>query len=100
MSGMVTIEQLQPQIKGLVIEPGHPDYDDDRKVFVGGVDRRPALIVPVADEADVARTVDLARELVTGPGAYANFLADDGAARIHEPYPARTWERFTAIKTR
>ena len=62
MSGMVTIEQLQSQIKGRVIEPGHAEYDDARRVFVGGVDRRPALIVRVADADDVARTIDLARE--------------------------------------
>src|SRR5919204_878694 len=62
MSGMVTMEQLQSQIKGRVIEPGHAEYDDARKVFVGGVDRRPALIVRVADADDVAHTIDLARE--------------------------------------
>jgi hypothetical protein len=32
------------------------------------------------------------------PAAYVNFLADEGVARVHEAYPARTWERLVAIK--
>ncbi len=31
-------------------------------------------------------------------GAYVNFLADEGQARVHEAYPGATWERLTAIK--
>jgi FAD/FMN-containing dehydrogenase len=30
--------------------------------------------------------------------AYVGFLADEGAGRIHEAYPARTWQRLAAIK--
>ncbi len=33
-------------------------------------------------------------------GAYVNFLSDEGAARVREAYPGRTWDRLTAIKTR
>ena len=25
------------------------------------------------------------------PGAYVNFLADEGEARVHEAYPGATW---------
>ncbi len=49
-------------IKGRVISPDDPDYDAARTVFMGDVDRRPRLIVRVADAADVARVVSLARE--------------------------------------
>ena len=42
---MIAVGQLRGQIKGRVIEARDPEYDDARKVFVGGVDRRPALIV-------------------------------------------------------
>lgn len=59
---MQTIQTLQTEIKGRVIQPSDPEYDEARKVFLGGIDRRPAHIVRVADAADVARTVDLARE--------------------------------------
>lgn len=33
-----------------------------------------------------------------GIGAYANFLADEGAARVGEAYPAATYERLATIK--
>jgi FAD/FMN-containing dehydrogenase len=32
------------------------------------------------------------------PGAYVNFLADDGPERAREAYPGGTWERLTQIK--
>ena len=34
------------------------------------------------------------------PGAYVNFLAEDGPARIHEAYPGPTWDRLVEIKRR
>jgi len=34
------------------------------------------------------------------PGAYVNFLADDGPARIREAYPSDTWDRLRAVKRR
>src|SRR4029077_12375705 len=49
-------------IKGRVIEPGDPKYDDARAVFVGGFDRHPSLIVRPADAGDVAAAIALARE--------------------------------------
>jgi FAD/FMN-containing dehydrogenase len=33
-------------------------------------------------------------------GAYVGFLGDDGAARIHSAYPARTFERLARIKSK
>jgi FAD/FMN-containing dehydrogenase len=33
-------------------------------------------------------------------GAYANFLGDEGEARVREAYPGATWERLAAIKRR
>ncbi len=33
-------------------------------------------------------------------GAYVNFLADEGEARIRAAYPGRTWDRLAAIKAR
>ena len=59
---MIAVGQLRGQIKGRVIEARDPEYDDARKVFVGGVDRRPALIVRVVDSSDVAAVIAFARE--------------------------------------
>ena len=45
-----------------MIGPDDPRYDDARRVFFTGFDRRPAAIVRAADASDVARVVTLARE--------------------------------------
>ena len=52
-------------IKGQILTPEDTEYEDARKVFSGAVDRRPALIVRVADADDVARVIALARDTKT-----------------------------------
>jgi FAD/FMN-containing dehydrogenase len=32
------------------------------------------------------------------PGAYVNFLGDEGEERVHEAYPGPTWDRLAQIK--
>jgi hypothetical protein len=61
-STTISIPTLRSQVSGHVIGPDDPDFDEARTVFVGGIDRRPAVIVRVADAADVAMVIDLARE--------------------------------------
>jgi FAD/FMN-containing dehydrogenase len=44
---------------------------------------------------------DLSAGLADGrPGAYVNFLGDDGAERIREAYPGPTWDRLVEVKRR
>ena len=52
-------------IKGQILTPEDTEYEEARKVFSGAVDRRPALIVRVADADDVARVIALARDTET-----------------------------------
>ena len=59
------LERLAEQIDGRVITPADDDYDRLRQVMVGHVDRRPAVIVRVANAEDVQRVVAVAR--ATGP---------------------------------
>src|SRR5262245_60271426 len=54
--------RLGKDIQGRVIAPDDPDYDEARAVFYGGFDRRPAVIVRVASDADVVRVIAEARE--------------------------------------
>src|SRR6478672_3411538 len=56
------ISTLRGALNGKVIGADDPRYDDVRRVFFTGFDRRPAAVVRVTDAADVARVVGLARE--------------------------------------
>ena len=58
----LSIEKLRADINGRVIAPEDDGYDQARTLFYGGIDRRPAAIVRVADETDVSRVVSLARD--------------------------------------
>ena len=82
---MLSISPLAEEIGGQIITPEHPAYDQARTVFNGAFDRRPALIVRVADADDVARVIALAREsglplAVRGGGhsAAGHGIVDDG----------------------
>jgi FAD/FMN-containing dehydrogenase len=57
----ISISQLRTQLKGRLVTPDDPVYDQVRTIFYGGFDRHPQLIVQAADAADVARIVALAR---------------------------------------
>jgi FAD/FMN-containing dehydrogenase len=54
--------RLGKEVEGRVIAPGDAEYDDARSVFYGGLEKRPAAIVRVASDADVARVIAEARE--------------------------------------
>jgi FAD/FMN-containing dehydrogenase len=58
----ISIPDLREAVHGKVIAPDDDGYDEARTVFAGGIDRRPAVIVEVADAADVATVIGLARE--------------------------------------
>ena len=62
MPETISIEKLRTDIQGRVIGPDDPEYDQARTPFYGGIDRRPAVIVRVAGDADVVRVIALARE--------------------------------------
>jgi len=50
------------EVKGRVIMPEDPTYDQARTVFYGGIDKRPTAIVRVSDVADVRRVITTARD--------------------------------------
>ena len=58
----LSLPRIHADIRGHVIGPADPDYDAARAVFYGDIDRRPAAIIRVADAADIARVIGVARE--------------------------------------
>ncbi|MFN8485711.1 MAG: FAD-binding oxidoreductase [Anaerolineae bacterium] len=53
---------LRGQVRGQIILPGDADYETARKLYNGMIDKRPAIIVRVADVADVMSAVAFARD--------------------------------------
>lgn len=54
--------RLGGELRGEVLTPNSPAYDEARRVFNGMIDRRPALIARCADEGDVATAIAFGRE--------------------------------------
>src|SRR5437773_2884366 len=57
-----SIAELKAKLRGPVIEPDDPDYDDARKVYNAMIDKKPRLIARCADVADVISSVNFARK--------------------------------------
>jgi hypothetical protein len=79
------VEQLTEAMRGEVLVPDSPGYDEARLVWNGMYDRRPAVIARCAGVADVMHAVDFARAnamevAVRGGGHSANGYGtcDDG----------------------
>jgi FAD/FMN-containing dehydrogenase len=79
------VAALDGRFAGELIGPGHPAYEDARRVWNGTVDRRPALIARCRCEDDVVAALLFARErdlpvAVRGGGhnVAGNAVCDDG----------------------
>jgi len=56
-----SIAEFKTNLRGRVIEPHDPDYDEVRKVYNAMIDKKPRLIARCADVADVMQAVNFAR---------------------------------------
>lgn len=56
------VAALRAQLRGRLIQPDSPDYEQARQVYNAMIDKRPALIVRAVDAADVISAVNFARE--------------------------------------
>ncbi len=79
------MDGLGEELRGELLRPGDPNYDERRAVWNGMIDRRPALIVRAMGASDVIATVNFAREqnvllAVRGGGhnIAGNAVCDDG----------------------
>ncbi|HEX6919112.1 MAG TPA: FAD-binding oxidoreductase [Actinomycetes bacterium] len=79
------VDVLRGNVSGEVVVPGDPAYDEARRVWNGGIDRRPAVIVRCTDAHDVSAAVGFARahdlEIAVRGGAHStggNGVVDDG----------------------
>jgi FAD/FMN-containing dehydrogenase len=55
------VEELEASLRGRVVGPADADFDEQRKVWNGSIDRRPALVARCAGVSDVAAAVRFAR---------------------------------------
>jgi FAD/FMN-containing dehydrogenase len=83
-----SIAELAQSLRGELITPGAPGYDDARAIWNAAHDRYPALIVRCAGVADVMRAVEFARseELLVsvrgGSHSIPGFSTNDGGIVI------------------
>jgi FAD/FMN-containing dehydrogenase len=57
-----TIGKFKANLRGELIQPGDPRYDETRKLYNAMIDKRPLLIARCADVADVISAVRFGRE--------------------------------------
>ncbi|HET7638546.1 MAG TPA: FAD-binding oxidoreductase, partial [Ktedonobacteraceae bacterium] len=81
-------QKLRSTFQGKVILPGDADYDKARQVFYGGIDKKPAAIIQVADAHDVSQAILLAKEhglelaVRSGGHSVAGYSTTDGGIVI------------------
>jgi FAD/FMN-containing dehydrogenase len=86
--GEASIGELEGTLRGALVRPGDPDYDQARAVWNAAHDRYPALIIRCAGAADVVRAVEFARSegltvaIRGGAHSIAGFSTSDGGVVI------------------
>jgi FAD/FMN-containing dehydrogenase len=61
-TGPGEVESLRNGLRGDLLRPGDPGYDDARKLYNGIIDKRPALIARCLSVDDIVHCVNFARE--------------------------------------
>jgi FAD/FMN-containing dehydrogenase len=61
-ASQTTIEQFRVSLRGELIQPSDPGYDEARKIYNAMIDKRPRMIARCSDVADVISCVNFARE--------------------------------------
>ncbi len=100
------LQALRSSLRGALLLPGAPGYDEARRVLNASIDRHPALVVQPTGAADVRTAVDFARahELLLavkcGGHSYAGKSTCEGGLQIDlsrcrgarvDPIARRAW---------
>src|ERR1700744_2601161 len=79
------VDELKTAMRGQVLVPGDPNFDEARSIWNAMIDRRPAIILRCAGVADVRQGVAFARDnglpLAIRSGGHnigGSALCDDG----------------------
>ena len=56
------VSALEGRVRGGMVRPEDPEYEEARKVDNGSIDKRPQLIVRCADAGDVMAALEVGRE--------------------------------------
>jgi hypothetical protein len=56
------VDTLRADLRGEVVAPGDPSYDQARAVYNAMIDKRPALVARCHDAADVVASVRFGRD--------------------------------------
>ena len=57
-----TVASFRDQLRGELLRPGDPGYEDARQIWNAMIDRRPSMIARCTGSADVIRSIRFARE--------------------------------------
>ena len=82
------IDALRSSLRGELLEPTAPDYEEIRVIWNGMIDRRPALIARCRNAADVMAAVTFARDhnlviaIRSGGHNVAGYAVPDGGMMI------------------
>lgn len=82
------VRELADSLRGNLLLPGNPGYEQARRVLNASIDRHPALIVQPTGAADIRHAVDFARErglllaVKCGGHSYAGKSTCDGGMQI------------------
>ena len=94
------LEGLREALRGPVITPQDPGYDEARSIYNAMIDRRPAAVAQCVDVADVRAALSFARdtgvELAVRGGGHSGpglCLVDDGLVLDLSTMRGVTWTR-------
>jgi FAD/FMN-containing dehydrogenase len=82
------VEELRASLRGALLLPGQPGYDEARRVLNASIDKHPALVVQPSGTADVRTAVSFARQhglllaVKCGGHSYGGKSTCDGGLQI------------------